>query len=171
MSAEKNRYLIKLAEQREGYKAFVEAVERDLQLERAQRLATYRSEIEATVVQAYVSGARVADLKRAYDTKDHKTIRSILDKHAAQVALLTSGAATDEVPTNWFNYDPQAMILSVILDGKDATFAVISMEDEEYLLDYQTGDASLKSRFDGAVLSRDDTAPEMVALWTEVNNK
>lgn len=166
-------WLARLREERENYKPFVEAVERDLQVERASRLAAKRLDIENSVVMAYINGASIADLKRAYDTKDYRTIKTILDKHAAQIALAKSSGTTDDgtLPETWAEYNADEGVLSLLIDGKDATFTVIVMEDDEYLLDYLTGDEELKRKYDGAILSQSDSVEWFVTLWTEVHNK
>lgn len=164
-------WLARLREDRANFKPFVEAVDRDLQQERANRIAMERAKIENDVVQAYVAGAKIADIKRAYDTKDYGTIRRIIDAHAAQVALMLNGTATSEdVPDEWFSYEKSSMVLSILLDGEDATFGVIAMEDDEYMLDHLTGSETLKRKYDGAILTENDTDASNVALWTEVHN-
>jgi len=166
-------WLARLREERENYKPFVEAVERDLQVERAARLSAKRLDIENSVVMAYIAGASIADLKRAYDTKDYRTIRTILDKHAAQIALAKANGVTDDgtLPESWAEYDAETEVLSILVDGKDATFKVIDLEDAEYLLDYVTGDDDLKRKLDGNVLSESDSVEWFVTLWTEVHSK
>lgn len=167
-------WLARLREERESYKPFVEAVERDLQVERAARLATKRLDIENSVVMAFISGASIADLKRAYDTKDYKTIRTILDRHAAQIALAKSnGGVADDgtLPESWSEYDPETTDLHMLIDGEDVTFTVIVLEDDEYMLDYISGSEQLKRKYDGVVLSEGDTDPVIQILWTEVHSK
>lgn len=46
-----------------------------------EQMAPYAREVEDAVVELYVSGVRVADILREYDTKSANTIYDILRKH------------------------------------------------------------------------------------------
>lgn len=165
------QWLDKLQEDRESYPAFAEAVDRDLSIERERRLSERRNDIETAAVRAYIEGARIADIKRAYGTKDHLTVRNILNRHAATIALARAGEDVDTIPEEWMKYDAEAETLTLILDEGEAVFKVLALEDDEYMLDYLTGTDHLKSRYDGTVLAASDSDESLVALWTEVHDK
>ncbi len=165
------QWLERLVEDRASYPAFAEAVDRDLAIERERRLAERRADIESSVVRAYIEGASLADIKRAYGTKDHQTVRSIIDAHAAFIALARQGEDVEAIPEKWMGYDAEQGTLSILLDGDEAVFTVITLEGDEYLLDFLTGTDALKSRYDGTVLTATDSDESLVALWTEVHDK
>lgn len=165
------QWLDKLQEERETYPAFAEAVDRDLSIERERRLSERRADIETSAVRAFIEGASIADIKRAYGTKDHRTVRGILDRHAATIALAHAGENVDTIPEEWMKYDAEAETLTLILDEGEAVFKVLALEDDEYMLDYLTGTEHLKSRYDGTVLTASDSDESLVALWTEVHDQ
>lgn len=127
-----NQDLAQLAAARREYKTFVAAVDADLAKERARRLFNESSRIHDLVVAAFANGASLADIKRAYGTKDHNTIKSIIDSSQAEIeerkrrdAERQSGKFHVENDTVTIFHD----------DGVSSIYNIIELEDEAFMLD------------------------------------
>lgn len=122
-------YLNHLADMRESYKDYVEAVDADLAVERQKRLAQRQGEIVDAVVNAYAHGATKAELKRAYGTKDHKTITNIIESSSNQIEVIQTKVKPVAPIKDWFT------IHDDLVDIEGDTYNVITLEDDEFMLD------------------------------------
>ena len=99
----KNEALAAIAKSRAGYKDFVKQVDADLRVEKAKRLAAQQGTIYHQVAEAWGTGASIEEIKRAYGTKDYRTIKNIIEAFAVEPV---NGPETevfiDTTPTSWY---------------------------------------------------------------------
>lgn len=152
---DKNELLDELTRARASFKAYVDWVDADLAQERERRIVKRQDEIWALVAQAFAAGATKADLKRAYGSKDHKTIVTILESRKGQIEAIQEQAKVEApVAPHWFEVTDGGLYVTI----EDDWYSVIPLEDGEYLLDQGEGD--INPRWDGRVLSRLSTGDE-----------
>jgi hypothetical protein len=145
--------LVELAEKREGYKTFVDSVDEDLKRERLRRIAVRQSEIRDLVIRAHLAGARTADIKRAYNTTDHRTITNILASAEEEIALRAQETEPVEAKALFQFIDDGVTIWEA---GDMATFNIETLED---------GSVMLISRDDLYPNGYDHDQNKSVALW------
>lgn len=92
--------LAELEQRRTAFKDFRESVEADLRRLREQRLATEQAAIVGLILEAAAAGATTGQIKRAYGTKDHRTIADIIRNHTAEIEALQRRTvdAVEELP-------------------------------------------------------------------------
>lgn len=105
MTASMEDALAAITEARASYKDYVAQVEEDLKRERQVRLAKAQGTIIHRVAEAYALGANIADLKRAYGTKDYRTIRDILDAYHADLEDATVREQVAHEVFDWFTIE------------------------------------------------------------------
>lgn len=122
--------LDELAEARATYRDFVEAVDADLRAERDSRLAARKREIEGKVLRAFALGATIAALKRAWGTKDYRTIKNIIDTRQTELdAIREELAKIPEDPATKTRYDWIAIDGDrIVIEGTD--YEVVKFEDD-----------------------------------------
>lgn len=91
-----------LAERRLAFKSYRESVEEELRKLRIEKLAAEQASIEHLVVKAMAEGATLGQVKRAYGTKDHRTIATIVTARAAEIEALQNAKREEKVKTGWF---------------------------------------------------------------------
>jgi hypothetical protein len=101
-----------LSEARAQYAQFRKAVELDLARERERRLATENLRIRDLIVHAYAADETIAAIKRAYGTSDHRTIKSVIDSAALEIAAIREAKAR-----------------SITADGTNVEGYVVSLDD------------------------------------------
>lgn len=95
--------LEQLSERRLSFKAYRETVEEELRQLRLQKLAAEQASIEHLVVKAVAEGATLGQVKRAYGTKDHRTIATIVTARAAEIEAIRQSKLTAKAKTeDWF---------------------------------------------------------------------
>lgn len=157
-----NEVLNRLAEARGGYKDFVDAVDADLRRERQKRLAVRTGEIMSLVAEAYVAGASKRAIMRAYDTKDFRTIDSMLSTMQEQIELMRAEIAAQAETPDWLEYLGNER---VGIHG--AGYEIVALEDDEYLL---VGDAP--TQWDGIIVSgRDAVGSEAEIIWRTIKEE
>jgi hypothetical protein len=148
---DKNEVLAELQHARTTYKDFLAAVDADLAAEKQKRLATRQGEILHLVAEAFANGANINQIKRAYGTKDYKTIRSIIDSMGAEVKALEAEVKYETKPT----WTLQQRGDTLFVDAGTSTYQVVDLEGHEYLLDLDSGDNELYA--DGEILNAGST--------------
>ena len=162
------RSLRALTEARQQFKSFAAAVDADLALERTKRLAAEHGRIRSFIIDAHLGGASIADLKRAYGTKDYRTIRAVLDSAVAEIAE-RERIATEKKSDKFFWIEGKI----TIVESNDMVFDVIELEDGEYMLDgfhlpsYPDDEFY---RWDGAVVDESSTG-EHADLYQAILNR
>lgn len=148
--------LDQLAEARATYKAFIEAVDEDLRAERARRIETRRAEIESKVLWAYALGANIASLKRAWGTKDYRTIKNIIDSRESELDVIRE--EIDRIPVDpktqtrydWIEIAGDKIVVA------DFEYEVIKFDDDSgYML---SGDGPEDGKLYDPLSTGDDAA-------------
>ena len=125
--------LAELEERRSAFRHFRSQVDEDLRRLRIERLAAEQQAIDHLVFKAAAEGASLGAIKRAYGTKDHRTISDLVRDHSAEIEALKK-AAVDAVsnPPEWLSvFDPTGF--NVTLGEHMASFAASTMEDGLFL--------------------------------------
>lgn len=128
----KETTLAELAERRERFKDFRDSVDADLKRQRAERLAAEEAAIVGLVLQAAAEDATMGQIKRAYNTKDHRTISTIVRSHTAEIeALRSTQIAALKGQPEWFSIDGN--FIHVMWEGGTADYTWSSQEDGQFL--------------------------------------
>jgi hypothetical protein len=140
--ADKSDWLTALAELRGDYKDFLAAVDEDLARERQKRIASRQGDIINAVIQAYTLGASLAEIKRAYGTKDHNTIKKIVGGAQSQADFMKKESPKTKPDAPWFEIKRAAAEAQAdySLYTGDAQYAVYTLEGGEFLLDFLDGE-------------------------------
>lgn len=111
-----------------GYRSRREKIEEELRARRVAMLAEEQLAIENFVAKAVAEGATLGQIKRAYGTKDHRTITNIVENREAEIRYWREFAANPE-NGEWFTLleDGQVLIGEVL-------FAVTSLDDGRIML-------------------------------------
>lgn len=124
--------LQQLAERRTSFKAYRETVEEELRQLRLQKLAAEQASIEHLVVKAMAEGATLGQVKRAYGTKDHRTIATIVTARASEIEALRNSWLTEKAKTqDWFKIEDDTVL--VVLEGHGAARFTWSEVDGELM--------------------------------------
>lgn len=153
--------LAELAEARASYRGFIESVDEDLRAERERRIAQRRAEIEGMVLRAYALESSIADIKRAWGTKDYRTIRNIIDSRSSELDALreelAQAAEPDSSVTPWLTFPWKD---GLIVHGE--FYRIIELQDDEGFLLVGDNDEPL----DGAILDGDSTGENKIIYET-----
>lgn len=110
-----------LAERRYAFRAYRTNVDEELRKLRAEKLGAEQASIEHIVVKAMAEGATLGQVKRAYGTKDHRTIANIVAARASEIEAVREAQVEQEEPKDdWFILGMGHV--SVFLDDARATF-------------------------------------------------
>lgn len=120
--------LQELAERRLAYQEYRKRIDEEARAWRADRLAVEQSSVEHLVLQAAAAGATVGQIKKAYGTKDHRTIAGLLEERAAEITALREALAARAEPEEWFWIDGENVRVAV--DGSEAMFTWADVDDE-----------------------------------------
>lgn len=80
--------LAELATRRERFKQFRDEVDEDLARQRAERLAAETAAIQQLILEAAAEGGTLGQIKRAYGTKDHRTIADVVKAHKPEIVAI-----------------------------------------------------------------------------------
>lgn len=124
--------LKELRERREAYRLFREDVEADLKRQRQERLAAEQLGIEQLIIKAASEGATQGEIKRAYGTKDHRTISSVINAHGPEIAAMRKARAKvlSGMP-DWLTFVDYGFQVVIGEHGSDYTFS--EMDDGTFL--------------------------------------
>lgn len=120
----KEAALKRLSENRASFSAYRDQVDEELRQIRRERLAQYELGIRRDVLEAYAAGATLGAIKRAYNTKDHRTIKAIIDSGMSEVEQMRlaeveqAQAASTGLP-DWAARQLDNIIVTV---GEDVAF-------------------------------------------------
>lgn len=160
----KDEALAAIAKSRAGYKDFVKQVDADLRVEKAKRLSAHQGTIYHQVAEAWALGASIEDLKRAYGTKDYKTIKNIIDSFSELPSQPDVPTPTAE-PQAWFKIERAPLGLEDgLIHVGDASYEVIVLDDGDdiMLLNLGGGDlAELDGQLESDVSSFDPRLEEL----------
>jgi len=112
-----------LAERRFAFRAYRTGVDEELRKLRAEKLAAEQASIEHIVVKAMAEGATLGQVKKAYGTKDHRTISTIVAARAAEIEAVREAQAQQAKPAEaeeWFILGMEHV--TVFLGEAKATF-------------------------------------------------
>lgn len=125
--------LFELAERRHAYKNFRARVEEELRELRAQKLASELDSIELLIVAARAEGATLGQIKKAYGTKDHRTISDVIARREADVEAAKL-AANEEQPKarEWFKLEED--VVQATLHGQQAELTWSTVDGNIMLL-------------------------------------
>ena len=112
--------LDELTERRVAYTARRAAIEEELRALRKEKLAAEQASIEGIIVKAMAEGATLGQVKRAYGTKDHRTIADIVTAREAEIQAVRDAEIKKRERSDWFDlYHDRA---SVAVDGQLAEY-------------------------------------------------
>ena len=97
--------LSELADRRAAFKVYREKVEEELRLKRIEMLGAEQASIEHIIVRAVANGATIGQIKKAYGTKDHRTIASIVTARSSEIEAVRKAAVEKKPATDWFTLD------------------------------------------------------------------
>lgn len=125
-----------LTESRKSWHPYVEKVDAALAEERHRQLEGKREEITTAVLFAAANGASIADIKRAYGTKDYRTIKSILEAHPERLAAMRAAVtAYVDLPEIEFNVETDTVAIRDAETGEvQSVLEILALEDGGYLL-------------------------------------
>jgi hypothetical protein len=105
--------LEELTERRLAFKVRREQIEEELRQLRTDKLAAEQASIEGIIVRAMAQGATLGQIKRAYGTKDHRTISSIVAARAPEIQAVRDSLTTKKVKSaDWFTFDADEVIVT-----------------------------------------------------------
>lgn len=120
--------LEELAERRLAFKTRRARIDEEIRLLRAEKLAAEQAAIEQIIVQAVADGATMGQIKRAYGTKDHRTIADIIANRSAEIqAVRDAREAKAQAEREWFTLSQDAV--KVRYDGFEASFGWVIVDD------------------------------------------
>lgn len=103
--------LSELEDRRAAFKVYREKVEEELRLKRIEMLGAEQASIEHIIVRAMANGATIGQVKKAYGTKDHRTIATIVTARADEIEAVRRAAVEKKPAPNWFElYDGHATV-------------------------------------------------------------
>jgi len=149
--------------QRESFRERVAQIDENLRNRRRIEVAGEVNAIAELVATAYGQGHSINAIKAAYGTKDHATIRRMIDEHAAAVeagradamASLPEETKPEEKP-EWFTWDAASRSFDVTLVGETARVDVMKMDDGDFMLLVDDESSGLHDLFDGRLVSGGD---------------
>lgn len=125
--------LAELAERRARFVEFRDAVDADLARQRVERLSAETAGIQQLVVECAAEDATIGQIKRAYDTKDHRTISDIIRSHGPEIAAIKAGkVARLRNQPEWFTLDADGTI-HVSWEESQADYTYSTLEDGQFL--------------------------------------
>lgn len=130
--------LSELERRRLGFKDRAAKIKEEMRQRELALLADERAQIEDLIAKAMASGATLGQVKRAYGTKDHRTIRDIVAKREAEIQYWRDELAK---PTNgeWFTIagiDVETGRHVVFIDS--VTFDVVPLDNGGIMLSTDT---------------------------------
>lgn len=105
--------LEELAERRAAFAAHRIKVDEELRQLRVEKLAAEQAAIEGYVVKAMAEGATLGQVKRAYGTKDHRTIATIVTARAAEIEAVRKARETKQAETDWFTLEGEQVVIEM----------------------------------------------------------
>lgn len=139
-----------LTEERERFKALQASIDEDLARQRFERLAEGRGKVNRKVLEAAAAGNSIAKIKRAYGTKDYKTIKTILDNGQAELDAILAGRADK---TGSSDSNDRIVVEGAIVYVDGVAYDIIELDEDEYMLDVIDADASFDPSLDGEIVS------------------
>lgn len=117
-----------LARRRAGFKDRALKIKEELRIRELALLAEERTQIEDLIAKAIASGATLGDVKRAYGTKDHRTITNIVAARQAEIAYWRDHFSN---PANgdWFTITGDGHVII-----SDVLFEVTPLEHGDMML-------------------------------------
>lgn len=137
--------LSELTRRRQGFKDRAARIKEELRIREQALLAEERAQIEDLIAKAIASGATLGDVKRAYGTKDHRTITTIVANRQAEIKYWQDHLAN---PANgdWFTVtsDGNVVIGEILFEVKaldDGDIMLITTEpqwNDDYTIENET---------------------------------
>lgn len=113
--------LEELTERRLAFKVRREQIEEELRQLRTDKLAAEQASIEGIIVRAMAQGATLGQVKRAYGTKDHRTISNIVTARAPEIQAVRDSLTTKKVKSaDWFTLGVTGDDRATVVIGIDA---------------------------------------------------
>lgn len=120
--------LQELAEGRAAYKTRRARIDEELRTLRAEKLAAEQAAIEQIIVRAMAEGATLGQIKRAYGTKDHRTISDIVTSRADEIqAVRDAREAKRKATEDWFKIREDNILVTI--NGHEAFFTYTNVDD------------------------------------------
>lgn len=114
-------------------------IEEEVRVHRATRLQAYQAEVARQILRAYAAGATMNEIKKAYGTKDHRTVSAIIQAGATEIAALRDAMAADETShieqpnESWFTITESGQI-EITWEGDTAMFTLHELDDGSSML-------------------------------------
>lgn len=116
--------LDEIERRRAGFKDRRDKIDEELAARRAALLADEVSQINDLIAKARAQGATLGQIKRAYGTKDHRTITTIVNAYGAEIEYWKS-ALTSGKYGSWFTMSDDGATVTI----NDVLFRIIPVED------------------------------------------
>lgn len=132
----KQELLDKLTEARSRLSTVRDVVEAEIRKIRDERLSAYRRDLRYLILAAYAAGASMGEIKRAYGTKDHRTISDVINEGAAEIEAMRQSAAEIKAREDWYELTDNGVLIRD--GGEEVFFTIAEMEEDEILLQAET---------------------------------
>lgn len=130
--SKKDDALSRLTTARARFASVRKQIDEELRMLRAQRLQAYRGEVAHLALTAYAMGASMGEIKRAYGTKDHRTVSAIIHAGAAEIEAIRKADAEEAASNTWFVIDGDTV--TITWEDSTAEFTRVALEDDEIML-------------------------------------
>lgn len=170
--------LAELEERRANFRQFRDAVDRDLRRLRAERLAEETAAIEDLMVQAAAEDATLGQIKRAYGTKDHRTVADVIERRRNEIEVIrktrmgrirnqpewfefTDGGVRvtwegDQAQYTWTHLEEGVLLFATDTPQWDDTYTI--RNEAVALLDGKTSEESEQARILGTFVHRHEAS-------------
>lgn len=163
--------LADLERRRLGFKARQAQIDEELKERRRALLAEEVTTIEDTVARAIAEGATLGQIKKAYGTKDHRTVSEIVARRQAEIKYwqdtLANMAAARK--SDWFVIDDDCVRIGEIRfdyqtmeDGKILLLTDVPQWNDDYTIENET-----VRDFDGKTEDESDRVREIAEAIRE----
>lgn len=123
--------LDELERRRLGFKDRRDKIDEELAARRAALLAEETSQINDLIAKARAQGASLGAIKRAYGTKDHRTITTIVAEHSAEIEYWRDAILSGK-HGSWFSIEDNKVTI------KDVVFEILKLDDGSIMLSTDT---------------------------------
>lgn len=167
-----------IARRRAGFKDRRAKIDEELAARRAALLADEVAQINDLIAKARAQGATLGDLKRAYGTKDHRTITTIVNAHEAEIRYWKDELLSGK-HGSWFTItpinDPDEALDAVLIN--DVVFQIMDLQGGGIMLATEVSrwneDFTVENKtvgeFDGKTEDDDERIREIGDAWRKLN--
>jgi len=107
-----------------------ERIDAELKAERARRMDEAKTALALVLARAYAQGLKISRIKELYGTRDHRTVRALIDHGTVLLARLGGEARPESEGAGWtFEVHGDMLIVDVGTPGDCYTFQLVDLGD------------------------------------------